>query len=817
MVRSKRFEPETNYLRTLTDADEARIYKAGRQDEQGRLIEPGHFYGMTVAGVFKGGKTAAHLERLSGLICMDIDGLTAEQVMALIEKLRTDELTYACFISPSGNGVKWIVKINIQHADEYKAFFRQLSDYLHDCYKLTRREDVAKGTKPQIDASGKNVDRLCFLPHDPNVYYNPDSEIMPLLDEYQPDKQQEKPKPNQRTSEQYEATEAVADKTRLLINDSISQLHAKGIDLTDSYDTWVEIGFAFASMGDEGRIYFHEVSRLNAGYNYQQCDAKFTELLRSRNGSITIGTFFRRCEEVMGKTWEGSSRETGNDPKDQTSSDWATPQPLNTPLLPVLPVTPAMLPDSLRPWLSDIANRMKCPLDFVAAGAVVMLSALIGTRLAIKPKTRDDWTIVPNLWGAVIGDPSTMKTPSIAEVFKPLYRLIGESRAEFDAQQKEYEAHLMTYEVQKKVYQAQEQDRLKGKPVSSPVAFPDAPQKPTERRFIANDATIEKIAELLNENSPGLLVWRDELTGLLAGWDRPGREEDRAFYLEGWNGNGSKTVDRIGRGTIHVKTLCLSLFGGIQPAKLLGYLQAATGYDNDGFVQRLQMAVYPDRPHWQYTDEYPDAYARDAAFAIVCQIVDSDFTNIGYDADDYNRYPYTRFDDDAQEVFKQWLIDWETNVLPNESGLLLEHFTKYRSMIPSLALIFHVVNCASQPTPDLTVKQLVSEQATQMAVRWCEYLMSHARRIYGLLETANVAAARDLLRHLKAGDLKDGFKIRDVTKKGWSGLTTAEKVESALTELTNANWIREVQPSATTTGRPEAPHYLIHPKIFRNA
>ena len=92
----------------------------------------------------------------------------------------------------------------------------------------------------------------------------------------------------------------------------------------------------------------------------------------------------------------------------------------------------------------------------------------------------------------------------------------------------------------------------------------------------------------------------------------------------------------------------MSLFGGIQPAKLLGYLQAATGHENDGFVQRLQLAVYPDRPQWEYTDDYPDARARDTAYEVIREIADSDFSTVAYDADAYNSYPYTRFDDDAQ-------------------------------------------------------------------------------------------------------------------------------------------------------------------------
>ncbi len=86
------------------------------------------------------------------------------------------------------------------------------------------------------------------------------------------------------------------------------------------------------------------------------------------------------------------------------------------------------------------------------------------------------------------------------------------------------------------------------------------------------------------------------------------REPDRAFFLEAWNGCGGVTSDRIGRGTVHVDNLCVSLLGGIQPAKLLAYLyQAASELENDGLIQRVQLLVYPDEPAtWQLVDEYPD-------------------------------------------------------------------------------------------------------------------------------------------------------------------------------------------------------------------
>ncbi|MDB5242618.1 MAG: hypothetical protein JWP57_3243 [Spirosoma sp.] len=506
---------------------------------------------------------------------------------------------------------------------------------------------------------------------------------------------------------------------------------------------------------------------------------------------------------------------TAEDPA-LVSQEWPQPKTIQTHLAPVLSLMPDMIPEPLRDWLCDIAHRMKCPLDFVASAAMVMLSALIGTRLTIKPKARDDWNVVPNLWGGVIGGPSAMKTPSVNEVLKPLNRLIAVAMTEYVEAMAEYERNVAEYVAQKKAYESQALDRHKGKNIDTPVSFPNTPEKPKERRYMVNDTTVEKLADLLNDNPTGLLLMRDELVGLLASWEKAGREEDRAFYLEAWNGNNAKAVDRIGRRTTHVKVVCVSLFGGIQPTKLLPYLQAATGYENDGFVQRLQVAVYPDPAPWEYGDDYPDKEARDRAFNLIKFVADTDFKAISYDADDYNKFPYTRFDADAQEIFKQWLIELETKVLPNESGLLLEHFTKYRSLMPSLALVFHVVNCAARdtPAPRGAKKLLVSVDAVKMAVRWCDYLQSHARRIYGLLDSMPAVGAKELLSHLKKGDLPDRFKVWELRRKGWSYLTSAEQIESALAVLTDHNWLRQEQPTAPFTGRTPDPIYRIHPTIL---
>ena len=78
---------------------------------------------------------------------------------------------------------------------------------------------------------------------------------------------------------------------------------------------------------------------------------------------------------------------------------------------------------------------------------------------------------------------------------------------------------------------------------------------------MTNDATIEKIVEILTDNPDQILYYRGKLMGWLRPLDKAGREADRAFYLEAWNGKGSFSVDRIGRGSLHVPAVCVSVLG----------------------------------------------------------------------------------------------------------------------------------------------------------------------------------------------------------------------------------------------------------------
>lgn len=504
---------------------------------------------------------------------------------------------------------------------------------------------------------------------------------------------------------------------------------------------------------------------------------------------------------------------------------WPEPGLIQAALHPVPPFdSEILLPEAIRGWVVDEADRMPCPPDFIAAGALVALGAIVGARCAIKPKTRDSWLIVPNLWGGIVGLPSAKKSPAIGVALKPLDRMIARALESYHADQEAFEAEKTVFEARKDAIEgrikAAAKDAKKGDLDSIAKELQghrqQAPQAPILRRYKSNDTTVEKLGELLRENPAGLLVLRDELVGLIAAWDREGREGERAFYLEAWNGNASFDTDRIGRGSIFIPNLCVSIFGGIQPDKLTGYLeQAAHALANDGMLQRFQILVYPDHRPWAWRDRVPAKDARDQAFGVFDTLADFDPVAWGaVPADDFTKFPHFRFDEAAQEIFIEWSGDLHRTRLPAEDQpIIAQHLAKFDKLFPALALILHLIDCAATGQ-----RGNVNQKSALRAAAWCDYLEAHARRCYGLLVDDGFRAAQALADKLRQGKLQDGFTARDVRRNQWRSLTADEAVQAALDWLEDENWLRSEAVGGTGPGSGRRTfRYFINPKVPKNA
>jgi len=142
----------TEKLRGIKDPKQARQFKASTFDY------------CTFSGMFQTRNDKALISH-SGLLCIDFDHL--QNVDLLRKQLLQDEYfeTQLLFVSPSGDGIKWIIQISPPVGD--------LGGFSHSNYFAAVANYILRTYGVEVDKSGRDISRACFLPHDPQAYINP--------------------------------------------------------------------------------------------------------------------------------------------------------------------------------------------------------------------------------------------------------------------------------------------------------------------------------------------------------------------------------------------------------------------------------------------------------------------------------------------------------------------------------------------------------------------------------------------------------------------------------------------------------------------
>jgi len=208
--------------------------------------------GFTPSGLFEGGRKLQHLKEYSGVMVLDLDNLNPDALTTIRSRVEEINFTYACFISPGGQGLKILVRV-FSRPVLHKQAFNQVKDFYEQELNVL------------IDPSGKDVTRLCFVSWDELLYLNPSSAIFKTY---------------------VNLLEEDIDKV-------VRKIEERKLDITVDYDTWIRIGFALTdALREEGRTYFHRLSRFYPDYNENDCNLQFDRCLHAGNSGITSASFF---------------------------------------------------------------------------------------------------------------------------------------------------------------------------------------------------------------------------------------------------------------------------------------------------------------------------------------------------------------------------------------------------------------------------------------------------------------------------------------------------------------------------------------------
>lgn len=276
---------------------------------------------------------------------------------------------------------------------------------------------------------------------------------------------------------------------------------------SDDRDLWVRMGLSLKTMGDQGRALWMEWSQSSEkfdpsdaaraweSFRPESTDHRAVFAEATRHGWTNPAKRKHRAEEPPPPPGADDYADVDMGTKQDCGGEWPKLEPLPTALSPVAPFDYDLLPDAFRAWIRDISERMQCPPDYPAVSAVVCLSAVVGRQIGVRPKCKDDWTVVPNLWGSIIGRPSLLKTPALQETLKGIDGLEAAARKQFEDEERHYKADLLVAEAEVRESKTEIAKALKAKDKDKAHQYAlDAgrePETPVRRRYRTHDATVE--------------------------------------------------------------------------------------------------------------------------------------------------------------------------------------------------------------------------------------------------------------------------------------------------------------------------------------
>lgn len=220
---------------------------------------------ITPAGVFQDRNI---LEEYSGLACIDIDGqdnLHIKDWEKVKRKMRSFSYVAYAGLSCGGNGLLVLVRIK-----EYKT-------QKVDIFPIIQAEFKQFGLT--LDETRKGGNDIRYYSYDHSPYINHNAMVL------------EKPRkaitPKTNTTEHVVWSEfnRTGDLKAFLGNYIQSNSQEFG------YAEWIRIGIALANeLGEEGRFYFHELSKPDQRYKMVECDKVFSDLLQRKYDQVSGGT-----------------------------------------------------------------------------------------------------------------------------------------------------------------------------------------------------------------------------------------------------------------------------------------------------------------------------------------------------------------------------------------------------------------------------------------------------------------------------------------------------------------------------------------------
>jgi hypothetical protein len=431
------------------------------------------------------------------------------------------------------------------------------------------------------------------------------------------------------------------------------------------------------------------------------------------------------------------------------------------------PFPTAALPEPIRGYVVAGARAIGCEPSYLALPLLTAIAAAIGNTRRLELKR--GWSVPPILWGAIVGESGTAKTPAFRLVMRPIRERQGKALKRHAEAIKRHEADLARWE--KDMAEWKKDKAAAGDP-------PPKPDPPQAERLIVADTTVEALAPILQANPRGVLLGRDELAGWIGSFDRyAGKGKagaDSANWLSMFNAE-SIIVDRktgVPR-TIHVPHAAVCVAGGIQPAILQRVL--GTEHRESGLAARL-LLTWPPRQAKRWTDADIDPSAE----TDLAQLLDRLYELRPAVGDDGESRPVlVRLSTDAKSAWKEY---YNSHAIEQAdlTGDMAAAWSKLEEYAARLALVVHFARWAAND-PSLKNPDNLDAASMRAGITLANWFKHDARRVYAMLDETDTQ--RDERRLVDWIDRKGGTVTAREVQQGCRWLRGPGAAEAALGQL----------------------------------
>jgi hypothetical protein len=534
-----------------------------------------------------------------------------------------------------------------------------------------------------------------------------------------------------------------------------------------SWDDWNYVGMATwgATGGSEdGSKAFAEWSAKSAKNDPVETAERWAHYRTSPPQRLGFGTLVYLARRASPGWTFGENTRPATDPVDL----WAKFDPPNLPR--------GVLPDVIERFAYEQGTAMGADMAGIAVSALAVCAAAIPDKIKLQVKRHNTgWLESARLWVALVGPPSSMKSPIMSAAVRPLRRIDTEMARQYAEARARYE-------------QLSKEEKAQAEP-------------PKKLRLLLQDTTIEAAQEILKDSHDGVLCYQDEMSGWFGSMDKysgaRGSAKDRAFWLEAFNG-GPYSIHRIARGDVFIENLSISLIGGIQPEPIR---KIADESMDDGLLQRLLPVILKSAVEGR--DEELSPVVTEYS-SLIGRLHHLDNPMFGGNAN----LSTLRFDGGAhayrQELERRHL---ELQSCETINRKLAAHIGKYNGIFARLCIVWH---CVDSPPGDLP--PVITEGTARRAGAFLHgFLLPHALAFYsGVLGLSNdhdrlTAVAGYILAHKLERITNRDVQRGDQTMRGLD----RREIESVFDQLDALGWIDRVPGPRPTT----PPHWQVNPTV----